>query len=115
VDPAAGTKKPKRPKGGFSVEYRAMGEESDRSQFNADALLILINLDHPVVSAALGDGAVEDPSFRRLSYEVAFAEYAMGIGWRMLTEDPDIPADDLMYEVRTSLNRVSRAAAGLYA
>ena len=115
VDPAAGKKKPKRPRGGFSVEYRPMGKEADRSQFNADALLILINLEHPVVAAALGDGAVEDPSFRRLSYEVAFAEYSMGIGYRMLLEDPDIPADDLLYEVRTTLNRVSRAAAGLYA
>ncbi|MDA0329254.1 MAG: hypothetical protein O2958_09635 [Gemmatimonadetes bacterium] len=99
---------------GFTVEYRAMGREGDRSQFNADRLAILINLDHPVVSAALGNGGVEDPAFRRLSYEVAFAEYAMGIGYRMLLEDPEMPADDLMYEVRTTLNRVSRAASALY-
>jgi len=91
-----------------------MGREGDRSQFNADRLAILINLDHPVVSAALGNGGVEDPAFRRLSYEVAFAEYAMGIGYRMLLEDPEMPADDLMYEVRTTLNRVSRAASALY-
>ncbi len=115
LDPAGGEgKRRHRPQGGFSVEYRPMGREGDRSQFNADRLTILINLDHPVVSAALGNGGVEDPAFRRLSYEVAFAEYAMGIGYRMLLEDPEMPADDLMYEVRTTLNRVSRAASTLY-
>ena len=29
----------------------------------------------PLVMAALGDGHVEDTTFRRLSYEIAFSEY----------------------------------------
>ena len=75
---------------------------------------ILINLDHPVVAAALGDGGEEEPSFRRLSYEIAFSEYAMALGYEMAKRDSQIAADDLLYEVRFTLNRVSVAAAALY-
>ena len=78
------------------------------------AITILINLDHVVVAAALGDGNVDDPAFRRLTYEIAFSEYSMALGYESAKEDPDIPADDLLYEVRASLNRVSVAAAALY-
>jgi hypothetical protein len=66
------------------------------------------------VSAALGDGGVEETTFRRLSYEIAFSEYAMALGYEMAKQDPEIPADDLLYEVRSSLNRISVAAASLY-
>ncbi len=75
---------------------------------------ILINLDHPVLSAALVDSSVEDPGVRRLSYEIAFSEYAMALGYELLKQDPNMPADDLLYEVRSSLNRVAVSAASLY-
>jgi hypothetical protein len=77
-------------------------------------LSILINLDHPVLSAALVEGTVEDPGVRRLSYEIAFSEYAMALGYELLKVDPNMPADDLLYEVRSSLNRVAVSAASLY-
>jgi hypothetical protein len=37
-------------------------------------MAILINLDHPAVANALKAAAVEDPVFKRLSYEIAFSE-----------------------------------------
>lgn len=115
VDPAGGSdSKRTRPRGGFRVEYRNLGESEERSRYESAGLTILINLDHPVVKAALGEGKVEDPTFRRLSYEIAFSEYAMALGYEMLREDPNIPADDLLYDVRSSLNRVAAAAAPLY-
>ena len=77
-------------------------------------MTILINLDHPLVRAALGDGSVEDPAFRRLSYEIAFSEYAMGLGYELSQQDPNMPPDDLLYEVRSTLNRISVAAVALY-
>jgi hypothetical protein len=77
-------------------------------------MMILINLDHPVVSAALGLGGVEDPAFKRLSYEIAFSEYAIALSYEMTRIDPEIPADDLLYDIRTTLNRVARSAATLY-
>ncbi len=115
VDPAGGTNgRRRKPRGGFRVEYKNLGKDELRSVYDSSALTILINLDHLVVAAALGDGNVEDPGFKRLSYEVAFSEYAMALGYETAREDPDIPADDLLYEVRASLNRVSVAAASLY-
>ena len=115
LDPVGGVdKRHRRPRGGFRVEYKNLGKSEDRSRYDSSALAILINLDHSVVAAALGDGRVEDPAFRRLSYEVAFSEYAMGLGYEVLKQDPSIPADDLLYEVRNSLNRVAASAAPLY-
>ena len=113
VDPMDGTgQKNRKPRGGFSVEYLHLGEDSARSQYKD--LRILINLDHPVVRNALRNGGVEDLSFKRLSYEIAFAEYSIALGYEMAKRDPDIPADDLLYELRTTLNRVVTSAASLY-
>jgi hypothetical protein len=96
------------------VEYRNLGASIERSRYEPVTLSILINLDHAVVKAALADGKVEDPTFRRLSYEIAFSEYAMALGYEMLREDPNLPGDDVLYEVRSSLNRIAAAAAALY-
>ena len=115
VDPAGGNGRARtRPRGGFSVEYRNLGDDEDRSRYDEGNLTILINLDHSVVKSALGEGNVEDISFRRLSYEIAFSEYAMALGYEICKQDPNIPADDLLYEVRSTLNRVAAVAASLY-
>src|SRR5262249_52990651 len=106
--------KRRRPRGGFRVEYRNLGKGTECSVYDSTSLSILINLDHPLVSAALGDGKVEDTTFRRLSYEIAFSEYAMGLGYELSQQDPNIAADDLLYEVRSTLNRISSAAVILY-
>lgn len=94
--------------------YRSLGRDEYRSRYDEHSLSILINLDHPVVSAALSDGGIEEAGFRRLSYEIAFSEYAMALGYELLKQDPNMPADDLLYEVRSSLNRVATTAASLY-
>ncbi|MCG3775454.1 MAG: hypothetical protein JW395_2294 [Nitrospira sp.] len=115
IDPVGGAEGARRrPRGGFQVVYRNLGRSDHRSRYEELTLSILINLDHPVLSAALSDGNVEEPGFRRLSYEVAFSEYAMALGYELLKQDPNMPADDLLYEVRSSLNRVALSAAPLY-
>ena len=115
VDPAGGQGKRRRPRGGFSVEYRELGEEEDRSKYDPTTLTILINLEHPAVRNAVRSLGVEDANFRRMSYEIAFTEYSVALGYEMAQRDPDIPADDLLYEVRATLNRVAASAAALYA
>ena len=115
VDPAGGQGKRRRPRGGFSVEYRELGEEEDRSKYDPTTLTILINLDHPAVRNAVRSLGVQDANFRRMSYEIAFTEYSVALGYEMAQRDPDIPADDLLYEVRATLNRVAASAAALYA
>ena len=115
VDPVGGTdRKRRRPQGGFRVEYKNLGQDGERSVYDPTTLTILINLDHPLVAAALGDGHVEDTAFRRLSYEIAFSEYAMGLGYEVSQQDPNMAPDDLLYEVRSTLNRISTAAVALY-
>jgi hypothetical protein len=105
--------KPK-PRGGLSVKYENLGADADRSVYTEATKEILINLDHPMVSAALGKGGVEDVGFRRLSYEIAFTQYSVAVAQEILTRDPDMTADDALYEVRDALRRVTRRGAGLY-
>jgi Histidine kinase-, DNA gyrase B-, and HSP90-like ATPase len=115
VDPVGGPdRKRRRPQGGFRVEYKNLGKDGERSVYDPTTLTILINLDHPLVAAALGEGSVEDTTFRRLSYEIAFSEYAMGLGYEVSQQDPNMAPDDLLYEVRSTLNRISTAAVALY-
>jgi hypothetical protein len=115
IDPVGGDDgKRRRPRGGFRVEYKQLGADAERSIYDPTTLTILINLDHPLVMAALGDGNVQDTTFRRLSYEIAFSEYAMGLGYELSQQDPNMPPDDLLYEVRSTLNRISTSAVALY-
>lgn len=114
VDPSGGTGKKRNPRGGFSVDYRHLGTDADRSKYDPVSLSILINLDHPVVNAALGGAGVEDPTFRRLSYEIAFSEYSIAFGYEKAKVDPDMPPEDVLFEVRSTLNRISAKAAALY-
>jgi len=115
VDPVGGDAgKRRRPQGGFRVEHKNVGVEAERSLYDPTTLTIIINLDHPLVSAGLGQGSVEDATFRRLSYEIAFSEYALGLGYELSQQDPNMAPDDLLYEVRSTLNRISTAAVSLY-
>ncbi len=115
VDPVGGTGSQRRkPSGGFRVRYKNLGSNENRSLYDQTASEILINLDHPVLKAASKESGTESIGFLRLSYEIAFSEYAMALGYLTARKDPDIPADDLLFEVRACLNRVSVASASLY-
>ncbi len=103
-----------KPRGGFAVDYQRIGPDSDRSVYVQATLTILINLDHPTVAAALENGGVDNVAFRRLSYEIAFTEYAIALGYEAAREDPEIEADDLLFDVRRTMNRIARAASELY-
>lgn len=114
VSPAGGDGQRKRPRGGFGVEFRNLGEDEDRSVYDSPAMTIIINKDHPVVAAALRREGIESISFRRLSYEIAFSEYAIALSYEMVNRDPAMPADDVLYDIRSTLKRITRAAAPLY-
>jgi hypothetical protein len=94
------------------VGPRVLAEEG-RSRYDPVSMTIIINLDHPLVAGALekGKGNVEDAVFARISYEIAFTEYAMALGYEKAAEDPGIDADDLLYDVRDTINRLSRVSA----
>jgi hypothetical protein len=106
-------KREKKSKSGFSVRFDHLGAEENRSVYDKASLTILINLDHPVVAGAAKSGT-DDLNFRRLAFEIAFTEYAIALGYEIADQDPEIPADDLLFEVRAALNRISARAADLY-
>lgn len=114
VSPRGGVGSKPRPRGGLEVHYDHLGPDRDRSEYIEASKVILINLDHPMVAAAIGLGGVEDVAFKRLSYEIAFCQYALAVSQEFLRRDPDLTADDVLYEVRDALRRVTRKASNLY-
>ncbi len=114
VGPRGGEGGRRRTRGGLRVEYRNLGEDEDRGRYDAGEKAVLINLDHPMVAAARDALGIQDPSFVRLSYEIAFTTYALGLARELLAKDPELTGDDVLFEVRDALRRVTRRAAGLY-
>lgn len=101
--------------GGFGVSFKNMGAESHRAQYTADERTIYINLDHPQLSAARGALSIDDPGFRRLAYEVAFSEYAIALASELNARDEYIDTGEPIFDIRETMNRLARKAAGLYA
>jgi hypothetical protein len=113
--PAGGADSGRRPRGGFRVQFKHMGTESYRAQYVPDERTIYINLDHPQLMAALGIGSIEDPAFRRLTYEVAFSEYAVALASELASRDEYVDPSDPIVDIRDTLNRLARKGARLYA
>lgn len=76
--PSGPSDKPKR-RGGFNVEFQNLGEDEARAKYDHNSRTILINMDHPQLVSAKGDGSIEEPLFKKLSYEIAFSEYAIAL------------------------------------
>jgi hypothetical protein len=114
VSPRGGDEAKPRPRGGLQVQFQNLGEDQDRSVYDPASKVIFINLDHPMVAAALGIGGVDDLAFRRLSYEIAFGQYALAVSQEFLKRDPDLTADDVLFEVRDAMRRITRKATNLY-
>lgn len=115
VSPAGGEGSRRRPRAGFVVDFRNLGVDEDRSIYDPSNMVIIINKDHPVVAAALSSEGIESVSFRRLSYEIAFSEYAIALSYELVNRDPAMPADDVLYDIRATMKRITRMAAPLYA
>jgi len=113
--PAGGPGGRRKPAGGFQVQFRDMGEASHRAEYRSDERSIYINLEHPQVAAARGLGSVEDPTFRRLAYEVAFSEYSIALAQEFAKRDQYLDPTDPIFDIRETLNRVARKGANLYA
>lgn len=104
----------RRPSGGFNVDFRNNGEENSRAFYERESRTIYINLDHPQLVAARGDAEVDDPNFRRLSYEVAFTEYAIGFAQEHATNSYYKDFDEPLFDVRDRIDSVSRKAAHIF-
>ena len=101
-------------KSGFSVNYENMGGSADRAIYTTDKGSFTVNLDHPVVKSAVKNLGINDIGFMRLSHEIIFAEYALALANMAAVDDPDNPADDVIYDARETLNRISAKSEILY-
>lgn len=97
--------------GGFSVDFREMGEHEPRAKYEASERSILVNVEHPQLAAALKVGGIEDVAFRRLAYEVAFAEYSIALSVEMANDGHFMDPQDAITAVREGLNRMASLAA----
>jgi len=102
-----------RPRGGFQVEFRHLGDKDDRGRYDAATGTIIINLDHPeVVWAKQVGGATELAVYR----EVAMVEYAFALGQRQVENDAgrlSEAATRFLVAVRDKIHRVARQTAGI--
>jgi hypothetical protein len=112
---AGGERGAAKPRGGFSVQFKSSGKENHRAFYQRDDRVIVINLDHPQIAAAKGTGTAESPPFRRLAYEVAFAEYAIALQRELVARHEYLEMDEPLSQARETLNRLARNAASLYA
>jgi hypothetical protein len=112
--PAGGRGDRPKPRGGFQVEFRHLGSDEFRAHYHREQRTIYINLDHPQLSAARALPETEDPAFRRLAYEVAFSEYSIALAYELAARDEYADVTDPIVDIRETLNRVARKAAGLY-
>ena len=97
------------------MEFRSIGERELRAKYERDERIIYINLDHPQIKRAMALGSIESIEFRRLSYEVAFAEYAIALAREMILAGEYYDMEEPVMELRETIDRVCRAAAHLYA
>jgi hypothetical protein len=109
------TKERPRQRGGFHIEFDNQGEGSTRAIYQAEKRTIYINLDHPQISTARHGRSAEDPTFRRLAYEVAFSEYSVALASELDNRGEYVDPSDPIVDIRQTIDRVARQAAGLYA
>lgn len=112
--PIAGIKKRKANRGGFQVRFDNLGELEHRAKYVREERVIYVNMDHPQISAAKGDGPTTDLVFRRLAYEVAFSEYAIALAYELAENDEFLDMTEPVSEIRETINRMGRRAALLY-
>lgn len=124
VDPESDAERAKtdrgRPKrspnsGGFRVDFRNMGSEEARAKYESDNRTIYVNLEHPQIASAKQRSGLEDPSFRRLAFEVAFSEYAIALASEMANSGHYVDIIDPITDIRATINRLAVAGAKLYA
>jgi hypothetical protein len=113
--PAGNVGNKRKPAGGFHVRFKDMGEDSPRAEYFSEERTIFINLEHPQLAAARGARPIDDPVFRRLAYEVAFTEYAIALAQELAKRGEYLDPSDPPVEIRSTVNRIARKGAHLYA
>lgn len=109
-----GEERPRKSSGGFKVEFENQGSQNRRTKYLSENRTIYVNLDHPQISAAKGEGDTNTPEFRRLAYEVAFSEYAVALAQELADAGFYLEVQEALFEIRERVDHMSRTTAGLY-
>lgn len=112
TQPATPSKR--HPSGGFKVQFRENGAESTRAFYEKETRIIYLNLDHPQLVAAKGDGETDEPTFMRLSYEIAFTEYAIGLAKDYADNQYYSDFDEPLFDIRDRIDRLARRASEVF-
>jgi len=96
----------------FEINYVRLGVEAPRSRYIANRRAIYLNRDHPQLRAAESEAGVQSLTFKMLSSDVAFTEYALAVVSQLADQgievaDP-IDASEVVQEI---LDRLGRKAA----
>jgi len=111
---AGGIDKPVAARGGFSVDFKSMGAGESRANYDREVRTIYINLDHPQLEAAKGFNSTDDPYFQKITYEIAFSEYAIALAAELNSRDEYIDPSDPIIAIRETINRIARKAASMF-
>ncbi|MGA9111218.1 MAG: ATP-binding protein [Smithella sp.] len=101
-------------RGGFKVDFVPMGSDENRANYSREERTIYINIDHPQLAAAKGNSTIEEPTFKKLAYEVAFTEYSIALAAELNSNGDFIDIDEPIVNIRQTINRVARKAAHFY-
>ena len=102
---------PKRKQvGGVDVEYQTLGLVEHRARFLPEHGMIVINLDHPQLAKSLeeSDGGLDGTSFKKLSREVAFTEYAIALARMREEVGHYVDAQEPLFDIRETIDRLNR-------
>ncbi len=96
----------------FEINYLHLGANASRSRFIPDRRAIYLNRDHPQLRVAEAEAGIASQTFKMLSYDVAFTEYALAVVSQLADQgvevaDP-IDASEMVQEI---LDRLGRKAA----
>lgn len=101
--------------GGFDVTFERIGANEKRAKYDRETRRIIINLEHPrlVMEAqgVQGQSLVENPTFLRMAYEMAFTEYAIVLAQELSTAQYYFDAQDALVELRQTIDDLSKAFA----
>ena len=100
----------KRRKAIFSIEFGHFTVEENRSRYAGETKTIFINLDHPQIASAFetGGNSTDSREFREVCYEVAAVEYAIALPYEKLEKDELYPAADALFDVKETIDRVTK-------
>ena len=94
----------------FSIEFERFTADQNRSRYDGNTKTIFINLDHPQISSAFeaGGNSTDSRQFREVCYEVAAVEYAIALPHEKLERDEMYHAEDALFDVRDTIDRVTK-------